>query len=72
MTIRNWIDFFCDKRFGWRFKIANLFMNDYLRNYLTIDMIPLKNAINWIDRHPDMAKGEIADVIHDVEELFEM
>lgn len=29
-----WLEFFADKRFGWRFKIANFIMGDYLRNYL--------------------------------------
>jgi len=29
-----WLEFFTDKRFGWRFKLANFIMGDYLRNYL--------------------------------------
>ena len=31
-----WLEFFTDKRFGWRFKIANFIMGDYLRNYLAV------------------------------------
>lgn len=36
MSLFDWLDFFADKRFGWRFKLANLIMNDYLRNYLAV------------------------------------
>ena len=31
-----WLEFFADKRFGWRFKLANFIMGDYLRNYLAV------------------------------------
>ena len=37
-----WIDFFKDKRFSLDFKIANLVMNDALRNYLATDLIELE------------------------------
>lgn len=36
MKFCEWIEFFADKRFGWRFKIANFIMGDYLRNYLAV------------------------------------
>lgn len=35
-NISFWFDFFKDKRFSFRFKLANLIMNDYLRNYLAV------------------------------------
>lgn len=36
-----------DKRFGFRFKIANLICRDYLRNYLASISYELNNC-NWI------------------------
>lgn len=42
-----WIEFFRDKRFSWRFKLANFIMNDYLRNYLAVGcMLPLDKIVN--------------------------
>lgn len=46
-----WIEFFLDKRFGWRFKLANWIMNDYLRNYLTVGC--LVNLSHIEDFHTD-------------------
>lgn len=47
MKISDWWEFFTDKRFGWRFKIANLIMNDYLRNYLAVGgLVNLDNIID--------------------------
>ena len=46
-----WFKFFKDKRFSWDFKIANFIMKDYLRNYLSIDCIVLKEIIE--DRNAD-------------------
>lgn len=39
-----WLDFFKDKRFSWDFKIANFIMRDYLRNYLVVDCVILKEV----------------------------
>ena len=47
MKLFDWLEFFSDKRFGWRFKFANLIMNDYLRNYLAVG--GLMNLDNIID-----------------------
>lgn len=47
MKISDWLEFFADKRFGWRFKLANFIMNDYLRNYLAVG--GLTNLDNIID-----------------------
>lgn len=42
-----WIEFFADKRFGWRFKIANFIMGDCLRNCLSARCLcELDNSIN--------------------------
>lgn len=72
MKIKEWVAFFSDKRFGARFKLANLIMNDYLHNYLAIDMIPLENAKKYADKHPDASKEEIEKVQKDIRELFSM
>lgn len=47
MKLSDWLEFFADKRFGWRFKLANFIMNDYLRNYLAVG--GLTNLDNIID-----------------------
>lgn len=47
MSLFDWLEFFTDKRFGWRFKLANLIMNDYLRNYLAVG--GLGNLSNILD-----------------------
>lgn len=47
MKLSDWLEFFGDKRFGWRFKIANFIMNDYLRNYLAVGgLCNLNNLLN--------------------------
>ena len=47
MKLSDWLEFFADKRFGWRFKIANFIMNDYLRNYLAVGgLCNLSNALD--------------------------
>lgn len=53
MSVAEWIEFFSDKRFGWRFKIANLIMGDYLRNYLVVGcLIPLDHIIDRTSEDP--------------------
>ena len=45
-----WIEFFKDDRFSFRFKLANLIMNDYLRNYLAVGcLVPLSNALEYVE-----------------------
>lgn len=45
-----WFDFFRDKRFSFRFKLANLIMNDYLRNYLAVGcLMPLENNLKYME-----------------------
>lgn len=49
-----WFDFFMDKKFSIRFKLANLIMNDYLRNYLAVGcLIPLENGVKYIEAETD-------------------
>lgn len=52
-----WIEFFADKRFGWRFKLANLIMNDYLRNYLAVG--GLVNLGNIMDLKADTVRERL-------------
>lgn len=54
MKLSDWIEFFTDKRFGWRFKIANFIMNDYLRNYLAVG--GLVNLGNIMDLKADTVR----------------
>ena len=73
MGLSDWLEFFSDKRFGWRFKIANFIMNDYLRNYLAVG--GLCNICNILDvsaetvreklmhRYAEKARNSIIDVM---------
>lgn len=54
VKLSDWIEFFTDKRFGWRFKLANLIMNDYLRNYLAVG--GLVNLGNIMDLKADTVR----------------
>lgn len=48
------IELLLDKRFGWRFKLANLIMGDRLRNYLAVGVLtPLRGIVEdgYISRH---------------------
>ena len=68
-----WIEFFTDKRFGWRFKIANFIMCDYLRNYLSVSCLcELDNSINmevdnpaakYIQKRLGKAREAIIDIM---------
>lgn len=68
-----WINFFTDKRFGWRFKIANFIMGDYLRNYLSVSCLcELDNSINmeidnpaakYIQKRLGKAREAIIDIM---------
>lgn len=68
-----WIEFFTDKRFGWRFKIANFIMGDYLRNYLAVGCLcELDNSINmeidnpaakYIQKRLDKVRETIIDIM---------
>ena len=67
-----WIEFFIDKRFGWKFKIANFIMGDYLRNYLVGCLCELDNSINmeidnpaakYIQKRLGKAREAIIDVM---------
>lgn len=70
-----WIEFFTDKRFGWRFKIANFIMGDYLRNYLTVGCLcELDNSINMeidnpVAKHIQKRLGKVKKTIIDIMEM---
>lgn len=73
MHISDWWEFFIDKRFGWRFKFANLIMNDYLRNYLAVGgLVNLGNILDieartvheeLMHRYAEKARKSIVDVM---------
>lgn len=71
-----WFGFFKDKKFSIRFKLANLIMNDYLRNYLAVGcLLPLENSLKYIEAETDSEKHlcqkmeEVADTIKDIFEI---
>lgn len=70
-----WIEFFTDKRFGWRFKIANFIMDDYLGNYLTVGCLcELDNSINMEIDNPaakyiQKRLGKVRETIIDIMEM---
>ena len=70
-----WIEFFTDKRFGWRFKIANFIMGDYLRNYLAVGYLcELDNSINMEIDNPaakyiQKRLGKVRKTIIDIMEM---
>lgn len=70
-----WIEFFTDKRFGWRFKIANFIMGDYLRNYLSVSCLcELDNSINMEIDNPaakyiQKRLGKVREAIIDIMEM---
>lgn len=73
MKLSDWLEFFADKRFGWRFKLANFIMNDYLRNYLAVGgLCNLGNILNippntmreeLIHRYAEKARKSIVEVM---------
>lgn len=53
--MRYWLEFFTDKRFGWRFKLANFIMGDYLRNYLAAGcLLRLAHIVELCSEEPMM------------------
>lgn len=70
-----WIEFFADKRFGWRFKIANFIMGDYLRNYLAVGCLcELDNSMsmgidNSVAKHIQKRLGKVRKTIIDIMEM---
>ena len=70
-----WIEFFTDKRFGWRFKIANFIMGDYLRNYLAVGCLcELDNSINMetnncVAKHIQKRLCKVKKTIIDIMEM---
>lgn len=73
MHLSDWWEFFTDKRFGWRFKIANFIMDDYLRNYLAVGgLCNLGNILDieaktthevLMQRYAEKARKSIVDVM---------
>lgn len=71
-----WFDFFKDKRFSLRFKLANLIMNDYLRNYLAVGcMVPLDNTLRYVEAKTNNEKymqRQMGKVANTIEDIFKM
>lgn len=75
MKFSEWIEFFADKRFGWRFKIANFIMGDYLRNRLSVGcLIPLDHIIDLTFEDPVLrfCKKQAEKASRSVIEVMEM
>lgn len=71
-----WFDFFKDKRFSLRFKLANLIMNDYLRNYLAVGcLLPLESSLKYIEAETDYEKyvrKQIEKATDTIRDIFEI
>ena len=71
-----WFDFFMDKKFSIRFKLANLIMNDYLRNYLAVRcLIPLENGVKYIEAETDneeYLQRQMEKAVDSIKEIFEI
>ena len=71
-----WFDFFRDKRFSLRFKLANFIMNDYLRNYLAVGcMCPLTNGLENIEAetwNEEYLQWQMQRVYDTIKEIFEI
>lgn len=65
-----WLEFFKDKRFSWDFKIANFIMNDYLRSYLAVDCIMLREIYKNEDCS-GYTKKRIEKILKDLTTLME-
>lgn len=71
--MRYWLEFFADKRFGWRFKLANFIMGDYLRNYLAagclhrlghiVDLCTDEPLMKHIKRDAEKARKSVIQVM---------
>lgn len=64
--LKFWFWFFKSENFGFRFKIANLIMNDELRGRLAIDLITLENVSTMISGY-DMTRtvGNKINIVYD-------
>lgn len=64
--LKFWFRFFKSENFGFRFKIANLIMNDELRGRLAIDLITLENIGTMISGY-DMTRtvGNKINIVYD-------
>ena len=64
-----WFEFFKDKRFNFRFKIANLIMGDRLREYLAVNCAVLKE-ISETERFTEFHKRQINKVVRDIHSIM--
>lgn len=71
-----WIDFLRDRKFSLRFKLANIIMGDYLRNYLAVGcLIPLENTLKHIEAetwNEKYMQEEMKKVSDTIKEIFEI
>ena len=75
MRLSDWIEFFADKRFGWRFKLANFIMNDYLRNYLAVGGLCNLGAILQLEAetaHEKMMHRRAKSAYKSITDVMEM
>ena len=64
-----WFEFFKDKRFNFRFKIANLIMGDRLREYLAVNCAALKE-ISEAERFTEFHKRKINKIVRDIHSIM--
>ena len=67
--MRFWIEFFKDKRFNFRFKVANLVMGDRLRENLAVNSAVL-DTISKSERVIEFHKKKINRVACDLRSLM--
>lgn len=69
-----WFEFFKDKRFSLRFKLANLIMNDHLRNYLAVGcLLPLEKGLEYVEAETDNEKymqKQMEKVVDTIKDIF--
>ena len=58
---------------GWRFRIANFIMGDYLRNYLLVGIrLPISNIVKYEDDLDSFTVKKLTQIIKDIDELVKM
>ena len=70
MGIKGAFDIIGDKRFSWRFKLANLILGDDLRLNLAFAKMRLENALDYVEKSSELSKKNIVRAIRDIDELW--
>ena len=74
MKFRETIEILRDDRFSWRFKLANLIMNDDLRLNLAFARNRMKRALEYSGKRSELCitvcENNIRNAIRDIDELW--